>query len=91
MSEDYEVIDRTKEDCFPYKGYIFDRNGMHDGGDLIENRQQLLSWMRFIMPYPAKKGQEVMICDNMDMCSLHIKDRKLIFPPDKALEKRILR
>ncbi len=82
------VVNRLNEDPYPYKGYIFEKDGTHDGGEWLKNQQELYAFMNRMIE-PIINGHEVMICDNLDYCSFHAKHGEIIFPNDERLRKEI--
>ena len=87
MTEEPHYQPDEAREQFPCKGYVFTRDGMHDGGDVLETPQQLQSWMHFIGRMHMARGLELMVCDNMDYANFHAKDGKLIFPDDDDLRR----
>ena len=69
-----------REKGYPFKGYSFGADGMHDGGIWLENHDQLERFMFRVVPLQLRAGLEVMVCDNLDYAVFHAKDGRIIYP-----------
>ncbi len=70
-------------DPYPNKGYLFDRNGYHSGGEYLNNREELYAWLHAFLPIALATGQELMVTDNLDACIFQAKHGRIVWPNDE--------
>lgn len=74
-----EMMRETKErgprdSGFPFRGYVFGPDGMHDGGEWLENTEELKNFCLGPLARAMAMRLEVMVCDNGDYAVFHAED-----------------
>lgn len=70
------MTDRDKG--YPFKGYVFTPDGMHDGGVWLNDEEALVGFVSGPVRLGIARKVEVMVCDNLDYAVFHAKDGKVI-------------
>ena len=74
-------------EMYPAKGYLYDRDGYHDGGVYLENANQMETWAFINVPFAIQSRRELMITDCWDNAMFHVKDGAILWPrPQDAKE-----
>ncbi|CAA9319026.1 MAG: hypothetical protein AVDCRST_MAG93-5654 [uncultured Chloroflexia bacterium] len=68
---------------YPMRGYIFNLDGTHEGGETLKNIEDLYGFI-YRSRAAAKDGHEIMVTDADDFCNIQVKDRVLIFPRENV-------
>jgi hypothetical protein len=70
---------------FPISMYIYDHNGKHGEPIIINSEEQLHGvGVRMVLQLEGKTGKEIIMTDAGELTVFHMKDGKIIFPPQQS-------
>ncbi len=65
---------------FPLRGYLYDRDGLHRGGEWLEDEAALRQFM-VEAEAAMREGREVRVTDALDQLVFHAEHGRIAWPP----------
>lgn len=85
--DDVEQDAPDDEGLYPLRLYVFDADGMHDGGKWLRSESQLSDAMAGPIRVAVEAKREVRITDTGDSLVFHARDGEILFPTREQIAK----
>jgi len=81
-------MNASSEKGYPFRGYLFDYEGYHDGGIWLETDDQLENFIFLVAPAHMHRGLEVMVTDCWDFAVFHAKNGRVVWPSEEVIDEQ---
>lgn len=86
MTLQYKDKVNPDKNLYPLYLFIYDENGFHSTGVLLEDKQKLEYAFKTSIKFAIANKREVRITDTGDLLCFHAKDGKILYDGEKHYE-----
>lgn len=72
-------------DPYPMFAYYLNVDGKYHDPVKLEDRDALYKYLNQVVPQAIQSGLELLVTDNEDCCTFHVKHHRIIWPNDSHI------